>query len=281
MFRVRVVILNGFAFVKLILDKIPFWGLSWSPDMGTEQNDSQCCFVFFSHSSYDMDLCWLYKHDASLLHNHESGELIYGQTPRKLEDLQPSVRVRLSNFKPVTFQGYVRLHGTGSEPFRLLSTRNRSSPIQVFTRGSSGNGPERLQMDPKLDVQKKQIQCWIHLNPFGSRTVSCKQKAYQIRFSDRIHLDPFGTGPVSSKSRRAHVSRLLTIREWGSRNEICDREVFSELNVFIYNRNRRKQHSEPIRTRSKHDVTRTNARCKRVRTSRDWKCEWVTDCCSR
>ena len=83
-----------------------------------------------------------------------------------------------------------------------------------FTRDRTGivpnrTGPDRASVytfwnrsgtDPsgsKIGPIQKQVQFWIRLKPFrtGSRTVPCRQKAYPIRFSDRIHLDPFGSGP--------------------------------------------------------------------------------------
>ena len=40
----------------------------------------------------------------------------------------------------------LRLHGTGPEPFRTELDR------LLFTRDHSGTGPERIQMDPKLEM---------------------------------------------------------------------------------------------------------------------------------
>ena len=76
---------------------------------------------------------------------------------------------------------------------------NRTGPDQLlFYMGPFWNWSRTDPDGSKIGAVKKQVQFWIHLDPFwtSSTTVQCKQKAYPIRFSDRIRLDPFGTGPM-------------------------------------------------------------------------------------
>ena len=70
-------------------------------------------------------------------------------------------------------------------PDRLLFTWNCLEPVHLITRDLSGTGPERTQnwtcktAGPVLDSFRT-----------GSRKSPCKQKAYPVRFSDRIRLEP-------------------------------------------------------------------------------------------
>ena len=75
---------------------------------------------------------------------------------------------------------------------RIGTVPNGTSPDRLlFTRGRSGTGPEKIQNWTYRKVGPV-------LDPFrtGSKTVPCKQKAYSVRFLDRIRLDQFGTGSV-------------------------------------------------------------------------------------
>ena len=79
--------------------------------------------------------------------------------------------------------------------------RNRSGPDRIlFTRDRSGTGPERILKESKIGPAKKQVQLRFGFVPDRfPRTVPGKQRAYLIRFSDRIQLNPLE--PVPSKHR--------------------------------------------------------------------------------